>query len=50
MTTEENGNPELLTEISVDSGAISATYGLDTIKKVGQIELADFVNEHGLKY
>ncbi len=48
--TEENGNPELLTEISVDSeGAISATYGLDTIKKVGQIELADFVNEHGLK-
>ena len=48
--TEENGNPELLTEISVDSeGAISATYGLDTIIKVGQIELADFVNEHGLK-
>ena len=48
--TEENGNPELLTEISVDSeGAISATYGLDTIVKVGQIELADFVNEHGLK-
>ena len=47
---EENGNPELLTEISVDSeGAISATYGLDTIVKVGQIELADFVNEHGLK-
>ena len=48
--TEENGNPELLTEISVDSeGGISATYGLDTIVKVGQIELADFVNEHGLK-
>ena len=48
--TEENGNPELLTEISVDSeGEISATYGLDTIVKVGQIELADFVNEHGLK-
>ena len=48
--TEENGNPELLTEISVDSeGLISATYGLDTIVKVGQIELADFVNEHGLK-
>ena len=48
--TEENANPELLSEISVDSeGAISATYGLDTIKKVGQIELADFVNEHGLK-
>ena len=47
---EENGNPELLTEISVDSeGEISATYGLDTIVKVGQIELADFVNEHGLK-
>ena len=48
--TEENSNPELLTEISVDSeGAISATYGLDTTVKVGQIELADFVNEHGLK-
>ena len=48
--SEENGNPELLTEISVDSeGAISATYGLDTIVEVGQIELADFVNEHGLK-
>ena len=48
--TEENSNPELLTEISVDSeGAISATYGLDTIVEVGQIELADFVNEHGLK-
>ena len=48
--TEENANPELLSEISVDSeGAISATYGLDTIVKVGQIELADFVNEHGLK-
>ncbi len=48
--TEENATPELLTEISVNSeGEISATYGLDTIKKVGQIELADFVNEHGLK-
>ena len=48
--TEENASPELLTEISVNSeGEISATYGLDTIKKVGQIELADFVNEHGLK-
>ena len=47
---EDNSNPELLTEISVDSeGAISATYGLDTIVEVGQIELADFVNEHGLK-
>jgi len=50
VVTEENGNPQLLTEISVDSeGAISATYGLDTIVQVGQIELADFVNEHGLK-
>ena len=48
--TEENATLELLTEISVNSeGEISATYGLDTIKKVGQIELADFVNEHGLK-
>ena len=47
---EDSGNPELLTEISVDSeGAISATYGLDSIVIVGQIELADFVNEHGLK-
>ena len=48
--TEENSAPELLTEISVNSeGEISATYGLDTTVKVGQIELADFVNEHGLK-
>ena len=46
----ENAAPQLLSEISVDSeGEISATYGLDTIVKVGQIELADFVNEHGLK-
>tara|TARA_B100000900_G_scaffold382770_1_gene370199 strand:- start:33 stop:851 length:819 start_codon:yes stop_codon:yes gene_type:complete len=42
--------PELLSEISVNSeGEISATYGLDTVVNVGQIELADFVNEHGLK-
>ena len=48
--SEENATPELLSEISVNSeGEISATYGLDTIVKVGQIELADFVNEHGLK-
>ena len=48
--TEENAIPELLTEISVDSeGEISATYGLDNTVIVGQIELADFVNEHGLK-
>ena len=40
----------LLSEISVNSeGEILATYGLDSIEKVGQIELADFVNEHGLK-
>ncbi len=48
--SEENSNPQLLSEISVDSeGEISATYGLDNTVTVGQIELADFVNEHGLK-
>ena len=40
----------LLSEISVNSeGEIKATYGLDNIEEVGQIQLADFVNEHGLK-
>ena len=49
-SSETNSSPELLTEISIDSeGEISATYGLDTTVKVAQIELADFVNEHGLK-
>ncbi len=50
LADQENVDPELLSEISVNSeGEISATYGLDNIIKVGQIELADFVNEHGLK-
>ena len=41
---------KLLSEIKVNNeGEIIATYGLDDVKKVGQIELADFVNEHGLK-
>jgi flagellar hook protein FlgE len=49
-SSETNSAPELLTEISINSeGEISATYGLDTTVKVAQIELADFVNEHGLK-
>ncbi len=40
----------MLSEISVNSeGEIIATYGIDNVKKVGQIQLADFVNEHGLK-
>ncbi len=40
----------LLSEISVNSeGEIIATYGLDNVEKVGQVQLADFVNEHGLK-
>ncbi len=40
----------MLTEISVkDDGRIVATYGLDSSTLVGKIELADFVNEHGLQ-
>ncbi len=47
---ETSSDSELLTEITVNSeGEISATYGLDTTVEVAQIELADFVNEHGLK-
>ena len=34
---------------SISEGEIIATYGLDNIEKVGQVQLADFVNEHGLK-
>ncbi len=49
-THGEASTEVLLSEISVDSeGLIKATYGLDDIEEVGQIELADFVNEHGLK-
>ena len=32
-----------------NEGEIIVTYGLDDVKKVAQIQLADFVNEHGLK-
>ena len=40
----------LLSEISVKSdGSILATYGLDNIEVVGQLELADFTNENGLQ-
>ncbi len=40
----------ILTEISVkNDGSIEATYGLDTMKVVGKINLADFVNEFGLQ-
>ena len=40
----------LLSEISVKSdGSIVATYGLDNIETVGQLELADFTNENGLQ-
>ncbi len=46
----DNTRQVLLSEISVNSeGEIIATYGLDNVEKVGQIQLADFVNEHGLK-
>ena len=41
---------KLLSEIKVNNeGEIIVTYGLDDVKKVAQIQLADFVNEHGLK-
>ena len=50
VTDGVNSTEKILSEISVNSeGEILATYGLDNIEKVGQIELADFVNEHGLK-
>ena len=42
-----NNNFKLI-EISVkDDGRIEATYGLDSTRLIGKIELADFVNEHG---
>jgi len=48
--TNESGNPVILSEISVNQeGEIKATYGKADIEIVGQLELADFVNEHGLK-
>ena len=46
----DSESEKLLSEIKVNTeGEIIATYGLDDAKKVGQIELADFINEHGLK-
>ena len=40
----------MLTEIQVNNdGVIEATYGLDTRVNVSKLELADFVNEFGLK-
>ena len=46
----ENSVEALLSEISVKSnGSIVATYGLDNTENVGQLELADFVNENGLQ-
>ena len=50
VTEGESSRQILLSEISVNSeGEIIATYGLDKVEKVGQVQLADFVNEHGLK-
>jgi len=40
----------ILTEIKIDNdGVVEATYGLNTRKVVDQVQLADFVNEFGLK-
>ncbi len=40
----------LLSEISIKTdGKIFATYGLNNIKEIATINLADFVNEHGLQ-
>ena len=50
MITTGQPQQKLLSEIKVNNeGEIIATYGLDDVKKVAQIQLADFVNEHGLK-
>ena len=46
----ENGDPLIMSEIRVtEEGFIQVTYGLDDTRTVGQILLADFVNEHGLQ-
>tara|TARA_A100001388_G_C28689697_1_gene460662 strand:- start:214 stop:1011 length:798 start_codon:yes stop_codon:yes gene_type:complete len=46
----ELGDTLVISEISVkDDGKIEVTYGLDRTQEVGQLILADFVNEHGLK-
>ncbi len=46
----EVGDTLVISEISVkDDGQIEVTYGLDRTQKAGQVILADFVNEHGLK-
>ena len=46
----ENGDPLIMSEIRVtEEGSIQVTYGLDDTRTVGQILLADFVNEHGLQ-
>ena len=46
----ENGDPLVISAIKVkDDGKIEVTYGLDRTQIAGQIILADFINEHGLK-
>ncbi len=48
--SEDGEGESLLSEISVkSSGLILATYGLDDIETVGQLVLADFINENGLQ-
>ena len=45
-----NEGEALLSEIIIeDDGRILATYGLDDTKLLAKIQLADFVNEHGLQ-
>ncbi len=46
----ENGDPLVVSELRVrPDGIIEATYGLDTTIQAGRIQIADFVNEHGLQ-
>tara|TARA_B100000579_G_C22539892_1_gene714712 strand:- start:112 stop:789 length:678 start_codon:yes stop_codon:yes gene_type:complete len=46
----KNDFDAMLSEISVETdGEIVATYGLDDKKVIAKINLADFVNEHGLQ-
>ena len=48
--SSNSGDILVISEIKVSqSGQVEATYGLDTTIVAGQIKLADFVNEHGLK-
>jgi len=50
LTLPSESGELIVSEIKVNQdGVVEVTYGLDQVKAVGQVILADFVNEHGLK-